>query len=111
MDLDQEYLTAIAQSKVNGKLTVLCPAGFNNDIVRRKIRTVNAHFCVVIFHGRYATILYFLDNVEDGGETAFPIADNSTFDDEVSAVIKELYIEYHILPSALSSELIRHLVK
>ncbi|XP_073259502.1 transmembrane prolyl 4-hydroxylase-like isoform X1 [Porites lutea] len=32
---------------------------------------------------RYATILYFLDNVEDGGETAFPIADNSTFDDEV----------------------------
>ena len=84
---------------------------FNNDIVRRKIRTVNAHFCVVIFHGRYATILYFLDNVEDGGETAFPIADNSTFDDEVGAVIKELYIEYHVLPSALSSELIRHLVK
>ena len=28
-------------------------------------------------------MLYFLDNVEDGGETAFPIADNSTFDDEV----------------------------
>ena len=84
---------------------------FNNDIARRKIRTVNAHFCVVIFHGRYATILYFLDNVEDGGETAFPIADNSTFDDVVGAVIKELYIEYHILASALSSELIRHFVK
>lgn len=32
---------------------------------------------------RYATVLYFLDNVEDGGETAFPIADNSTFDEEV----------------------------
>jgi len=31
---------------------------------------------------RYATVLYFLDNVEDGGETAFPIADNSTFDRE-----------------------------
>ena len=29
-------------------------------------------------------MLYFLDNVEDGGETAFPIADNSTFDEEVS---------------------------
>ena len=28
-------------------------------------------------------MLYFLDNVEDGGETAFPIADNSTFDREV----------------------------
>ena len=97
-----EYQTAIAQSKVNRKFTVLC--------VRRKIRTVDAHFCVVIFHGRYATILNFLDNVEDGGETAFPIADNSTFDDEVGAVIKELCIEYHVLPSALSSELIRHLV-
>ena len=83
---------------------------FNNDIVRRKIRTVNVHFCVVIFHGRYATILYFLDNVEDGGETAFPIADNSTFDDEVGAVIKELCIEYHVLSSTLSNELIRHLV-
>lgn len=83
---------------------------FNNDIVRRKIRTVNVHFCVVIFHGRYATILYFLDNVEDGGETAFPIADNSTFDDEVGAVIKELCIEYHVLPLALSNEPIRHVV-
>lgn len=31
---------------------------------------------------RYATILYFLDNVEDGGETAFPVADNITFDKE-----------------------------
>ena len=83
---------------------------FNNDILRRKKkRTVNVNFCV-IFHGRYATVLYFLDNVEDGGETAFPIADNSTFDDEVGAVIKELYIEYHVLPPALSNELIRHLV-
>lgn len=74
------------------------------------MRTVNVHFCFVIFHVRYATILYFLDNVEDGGETAFPIADNSTFDDEVGAVSKELSIEYHVLPSALSNELIRHLV-
>lgn len=30
---------------------------------------------------RFATVLYFLDNVEDGGETAFPVADNITFDD------------------------------
>ena len=29
-------------------------------------------------------MLYFLEDVEDGGETAFPMADNSTFDDEVS---------------------------
>lgn len=33
---------------------------------------------------RYATVLYFLDDVEEGGETAFPIADNSTFDNKVS---------------------------
>ncbi|KAL9950843.1 hypothetical protein ACROYT_G043408 [Oculina patagonica] len=32
---------------------------------------------------RYATVLYFLDNVEEGGETAFPVADNTTFDKEV----------------------------
>lgn len=31
---------------------------------------------------RYATVLYFLDDVEEGGETAFPIADNSTFDNK-----------------------------
>ena len=29
-------------------------------------------------------MLYFLDDVEEGGETAFPIADNNTFDNEVS---------------------------
>ncbi|KAL9975549.1 hypothetical protein ACROYT_G012721 [Oculina patagonica] len=28
---------------------------------------------------RYITILYFLNDVEEGGETAFPIADNGTF--------------------------------
>ena len=33
---------------------------------------------------RYMTILYYLNNVEEGGETAFPIADNATLDMEVS---------------------------
>ncbi|KAJ7337117.1 hypothetical protein OS493_009969 [Desmophyllum pertusum] len=28
---------------------------------------------------RYITILYFLNDVEEGGQTAFPIADNGTF--------------------------------
>ena len=37
----------------------------------------------LLFHDRFATVLYILDDVEDGGETAFPMADNSTFDDEV----------------------------
>ncbi|KXJ22138.1 transmembrane prolyl 4-hydroxylase isoform X2 [Exaiptasia diaphana] len=31
---------------------------------------------------RYATILYYLNNVPEGGETAFPIADNVTYDEE-----------------------------
>lgn len=31
------------------------------------------------------TVLYFLNDVEEGGETAFPIADNITYDDEVRA--------------------------
>ena len=29
-------------------------------------------------------MLYYLNDVEDGGETAFPVADNETFDQEVS---------------------------
>ena len=33
---------------------------------------------------RYMTILYYLNDVEQGGETAFPIADNATLDMKVS---------------------------
>ena len=33
-------------------------------------------------------MLYFLDNVEEGGETAFPVADNITFDNNVSVTLK-----------------------
>ncbi|CAH3191246.1 unnamed protein product [Porites evermanni] len=32
---------------------------------------------------RYITILYFLNNVEEGGQTAFPVADNETFNHEM----------------------------
>ncbi|XP_028401217.1 transmembrane prolyl 4-hydroxylase-like isoform X1 [Dendronephthya gigantea] len=32
---------------------------------------------------RYLTVLYFLNYVEEGGETAFPIADNETYDEDV----------------------------
>ena len=32
---------------------------------------------------RYITILYFLNDVEEGGQTAFPVADNETFNHEV----------------------------
>ncbi|KAK3737076.1 hypothetical protein QZH41_013878 [Actinostola sp. cb2023] len=36
---------------------------------------------------RFITILYFLNDVEEGGETAFPVADNSTFSIEAWAGI------------------------
>ena len=32
---------------------------------------------------RYITILYFLNDVEEGGHTAFPIADDATFKQQV----------------------------
>ena len=37
------------------------------------------YFCF----NRYITILYYLNDVEEGGETAFPVADNETFDQQV----------------------------
>ena len=35
---------------------------------------------------RYITILYYLNNVEDGGETAFPVADMKDFNETVSVI-------------------------
>lgn len=37
----------------------------------------------MFFLFRYATILYYLNDIEDGGETAFPVVDNATFDKQV----------------------------
>ena len=37
----------------------------------------------MFFLFRYATILYYLNDIEDGGETAFPVVDNVTFDKQV----------------------------
>jgi hypoxia-inducible factor prolyl 4-hydroxylase len=37
-------------------------------------------------------VLYFLNDVEEGGETAFPIADNETFDEDVGI----LYLSVHL---------------
>ena len=39
---------------------------------------------IILLFSRYITVLYFLSDVEEGGETAFPIADNETFDEDVS---------------------------
>ena len=35
---------------------------------------------------RYITILYYLNDVEDGGETAFPVADMKDFNETVSVI-------------------------
>ena len=46
-------------------------------------RTVNPSFNMHLIPLRYITILYYLSDVEAGGETAFPVADNETLDFEV----------------------------
>jgi len=40
-------------------------------------------FCF-LFQFRFITILYFLNDVEEGGQTAFLMADNNTITPEVS---------------------------
>ena len=50
---------------------------------------ISSH-CLFVFpanfwrHVRFMTIIYYLSDVEEGGETAFPIADNETYTVEVS---------------------------
>ena len=36
------------------------------------------------FLPRYVTVLYYLNDVEEGGETAFPVADDFSFNETVS---------------------------
>ncbi len=36
-----------------------------------------------VFFYRFITIVFYLNDVEEGGETAFPVADNATFSTEV----------------------------
>ena len=54
----------------------------------RKFNTMKKDNPFVLF--RYLTVLYFLSDVEEGGETAFPLADNETFDEDVSVGILKL---------------------
>ena len=37
-----------------------------------------------VYDSRYMTILFYLNDVEGGGETAFPVANNDTLDIAVS---------------------------
>jgi len=45
---------------------------------------------------RYVTILYFLNEVLEGGETAFPVADNTTFNKELIGSIRSKHDLYNL---------------
>ncbi|EDO47327.1 predicted protein [Nematostella vectensis] len=71
-------------TQIREAFQIFFPAQFHqteHDRVKRRVRALTKlskeSFTVVnIF--RYITILYFLNDVEEGGETAFPFADNGT---------------------------------
>lgn len=41
---------------------------------------------------RYITVLFYLNSVEGGGETAFPVADNRTYDEVVRNCVQILQV-------------------
>ena len=41
------------------------------------MKNVKSHRGITIFFFRYATFIMYLNDVEEGGETAFPLADQS----------------------------------
>ena len=47
---------------------------------------MDCYFRRTFIISRYITILYYLNNVEDGGETAFPVADMKDFNETVSVI-------------------------
>ena len=54
----------------------------------RRLSNLVLHTCnVTCFVFRFITILYYLNEVEEGGETAFLIADNTTITPKVSPFI------------------------
>lgn len=51
---------------------------------------MHAHTCVnlnLCCTPRYITVLFYLNSVEGGGETAFPVADNRTYDEVVRSCV------------------------
>lgn len=43
-------------------------------------------FVAFLFCPRYLTMLFYLNSVEEGGETTFPVADNRTYEEQVSVL-------------------------
>lgn len=39
-----------------------------------------------LFYRRYLTVLFYLSSAEEGGETTFPVADNRTYNEQVSVL-------------------------
>lgn len=55
---------------------------------------VNLNLCCTL---RYITVLFYLNSVDGGGETAFPVADNRTYDEVVrKCVRRELEKVYRV---------------
>jgi len=66
-------------SETHKRTDVRC-CHLHEDIVGTFLKGDSCRLC------RYITILYYLNDVEEGGETAFPMADNATLDmDEMTA--------------------------
>ncbi|XP_067055161.1 transmembrane prolyl 4-hydroxylase-like [Acropora muricata] len=55
---------------------------------------------------RYITILYFLNEVDDGGETAFPMADNATLNKQILSTIRETQDLYNLSEYCHKSNLV-----
>lgn len=60
-----------------------------------------------IFYYRYATVLYYLNDVKYGGETAFPVVDENTFDKQVG-LQSQCNPDFSNLPSIMHSNQTSH---
>lgn len=43
---------------------------------------------------RFITVLFYLNSVDGGGETAFPVADNRTYDEVVRKCVQRVLQKY-----------------
>ncbi|XP_032232866.1 transmembrane prolyl 4-hydroxylase [Nematostella vectensis] len=55
---------------------------------------------------RYLTVLYYLNDVEDGGETAFPVADNVTLDRAYMEMTRGIHDYFNMNENCKTSNLV-----
>ena len=70
----------------------------NRNSVHLSCRFISVLIC------RYMTGLYFLNDVEEGGETAFPLADNVTFNQKVVFIAGFVRLAVYLKFGGLSSK-------